>query len=176
MTSRAISLLLAGTLLLLLAALVGAARPAIAAGPSVDASRHLWATVNICDTARHEDSIGVRASMPGSGKRGESMWMRFRVQYRSAQGEWRDLESASTRTKFLRVGRHARYKARQAGWVFAFAPERGRSHVLRGVVSFAWRKGGRTVRRATQATSGGHRAAMADPRRYSAATCEIVGG
>ena len=44
-----------------------------------------WATVNVCDTAKHPDAIGIRASMPGT-PRGARLTMRFRVQYRDGGG------------------------------------------------------------------------------------------
>ena len=50
-------------------------------------SRDLWATVNICDTAKHPDAIGIRASMPGTPKHAR-LAMRFRVQYRTDSGAW----------------------------------------------------------------------------------------
>src|SRR5689334_5834249 len=66
------------------AALCAVAAPAAvhaADAPTVDESPYLWATINICDTAKHPDTIGIRASMPGSGKAKERMYMRFQVQY-----------------------------------------------------------------------------------------------
>src|SRR4051812_4344046 len=45
--------------------------------------KRLWATINVCDTARYPDTVGVRASMPGTGTPGEEMFMRFQVQYHS---------------------------------------------------------------------------------------------
>ncbi len=65
---------LAAVLLVLLA-------PATAIAADFQKSPRLWATVNVCDTERHPDTLGVRASMPGSRRKGETMWMRFRVQY-----------------------------------------------------------------------------------------------
>jgi hypothetical protein len=143
---------------------------------TVDRSRHLWATVNICDTKRYPDTIGIRASMPGSGRTGERMFMRFRVQYLSAEdNRWRDFASArGTDSGWVSVG-SARFKARQSGWTFPFEMEQGGRHELRGVVRFEWRRGRRVVRRAVRRTRAGHRAAFADPRRYSAAACVIRG-
>src|SRR5687768_3887982 len=53
--------------------------------PTVQQSRHLWATVNVCDPADPPadigpDTIGIRASMPGARDGRERMYMRFRVQ------------------------------------------------------------------------------------------------
>jgi hypothetical protein len=45
---------------------------AITPGPSYGMGRtpdtpELWATVNICDTEKNPDSMGIRAGMPGNG-------------------------------------------------------------------------------------------------------------
>ena len=141
---------------------------------SIDKSRHLWATVNVCDTEQSPNTIGLRASMPGSGKRTERMWMRFRVQYKAADGTWKDFSSRGTNSGFVPVG-SARFKARQSGWKFPFEPDAGQRFELRGIVNFQWRRGTRVVRRATKQTTPGHNVAIAEPEGYSAATCEIVG-
>ena len=54
----------------------------------------LWATVNICDTAKQPDRIGIRAAMPGTPK-GARLYMRFRVQYRSGD-VWKDVQDADS--------------------------------------------------------------------------------
>lgn len=141
---------------------------------TIDKSRHLWATVNICDTEKSPNTVGLRASMPGSGRRRERMFMRFRVQYLGADGLWKDFTSASTTSRWRDVG-SARYKARQSGFSFPFEPDAGQRFELRGVVNFQWRRGAKVVRRATKATTTGHNVTFADPEGYSAATCEIVG-
>jgi Ni/Co efflux regulator RcnB len=155
-----------------------AAAPAAAAqkrgGASVDRSRHLWATVNICDTAKSPDTIGIRASMPGSGRRNERMFMRFRVQLRTAQGAWRDLQADSADSGFVSVGA-ARYKARQSGWSFPFTLDAGQRYELRGVVNYEWRRGELVVRRSTKATTRGHKTALSQPKGYSAASCVLKG-
>src|SRR5436853_1151185 len=52
----------------------------------------LWATVNVCDTPSSPDTIGIRGSMPGSGVRGEKMFLRFQVQYFSrTDGKWHNI-------------------------------------------------------------------------------------
>ncbi len=77
----------------------------------------------------------------------------------------------------VKVGRHARYRARQSGYLFPFSPEVGDRYLLRGSVEFQWRRRGRVVRRVRELTSDGHADAVtvADPKGYSAATCEILG-
>jgi hypothetical protein len=136
-------------------------------------SRHLWATINVCDTLKHPDTIGVRASMPGSPHPKEQMFMRFRVQYfRSSDQVWHNITKGGD-SGFIPVG-PAKYKARQAGRLFVFAPPAGGSFQLRGKVSFEWRRGKKVMRSASQLTTAGHRStAGSDPAGYSSDTCVI---
>ncbi len=153
-------------------ALVLPASAAARSGHTVYQSRHLWATVNVCDTLAHPDTIGVRGSMPGSGRRGERMYMRFAVQYFSARDRlWHNIRKGGT-SDWIAVG-SARYKARQAGRLFLFAPPAGGSWQMRGVVTFEWRRGRHVVRRARMRTTAGHGARGADPAGYSSDTCVI---
>jgi hypothetical protein len=139
-------------------------------------SSHLWATVNVCDTERNPDTIGIRASMPGSGRRGETMWMRFRVQYFSERRQmWHNFIGSGADSGYVKVGRHARYKARQSGYMFPFSPDPGQQYRLRGAVEFQWRRRGRVVRNARELTTAGHGVTVADPEGHSEATCTIVG-
>jgi hypothetical protein len=156
-------------LILLLAA------PATAdAQRTIDRSRHLWATVNICDTELSPDTIGLRASMPGSGRRTERMYMRFRVQFKGPDEAWHDFTPPGVHSEFIPVG-SARFKARQSGWSFPFDLSEGQRIELRGVVNYEWRRGRRVVRRATKSTTPGHNVTVADPEGYSAATCSLTG-
>jgi hypothetical protein len=149
--------------------------PSTAHAGTVDKSRHLWATVNICDTEQSPDTIGIRGSMPGSGKKRERMYMRFRVQFFSqVDQKWHNFLAKGTDSGYVPVG-SARYKARQSGWTFPFRLEPGQEYQLRGAVSFQWRRGDRVVRRAAKRTTKGHKTAMSEPEGYSAATCVIKG-
>lgn len=138
-------------------------------------SRHLWVTVNICDTAKHPDTLGIRASMPGTGKKKERMYMRFRAEYQAADGTWKRFSGEGPDSQWQPVG-PAVYKARQSGWLFPFEPAAGQRFTLRAVVDFQWRRGTRkVVAKAREASSAGHNVTVAEPEGYSAATCEIVG-
>ena len=140
--------------------------------PAVAGPPRLWATVNICDTQRHPDTIGIRASMPGTGRRRQRMFMRFRVQFfQPSSGRWRTIRRGGD-SGWVAVG-SARFAARQAGRSFELTP-RGPSVRLRGLVLFQWRDRGRVVRRARRLTTRGHRSSSgADPPGYSAADCVI---
>jgi hypothetical protein len=139
----------------------------------ISESAHLWATVNVCDTEDHPDVVGIRASMPGSGRR-EVLWMRFEVQYRSPDdGQWHAIDDGAD-SGWQRVGVSVTRRI-ESGWNFMFkAPGAGGEHVLRGAVSFRWTREGRTIRRLREITVGGHKSTRgADPEGYSAATCRI---
>ena len=57
----------------------------------------LWATVNICDTERNPNVLGVRASMPGNGTT-QTMSMRFRASYFDRSTErWCDVGGTAAR-------------------------------------------------------------------------------
>jgi hypothetical protein len=149
----------------LFALLVIALFPASAAAREAEP----WATVNVCDTAKQPDTIGIRASMPGP--RGTRLSMRFRVQYREGRGEWVDVEDADS--GWRRVG-SGRGSAMETGWSFTFARP-ARTVVLRGVVKFRTRRGDALPRMTELATEAGHRSsAGADPPGYSAATCALT--
>ena len=150
---------------------------ALAAPKSPD----LWATVNICDTLRHPDQMGVRASMPGDGSH-ERMFMRFRAQFLNATThKWHNVVAGGN-SGWIFVG-SALFKTRQAGWTFAFnAPTAGSTFTLRGTVDFQWRAKKRThrrvhtvvVRKVSINTKGGFKSTVgADPPGYSNGICEI---
>ena len=132
----------------------------------------LWATVNVCDTVDRPNVVGVRASMPGGGARGETMHLRIRLQYRNPDGAWRWVGRAAD-SGFISLG-SARVVSRQVGRDFEVAPPRSGVYVMRGVVYAQWRRGDAVVRRARRVTVGGRGDTVgADPRGASAATCTV---
>jgi hypothetical protein len=131
----------------------------------------LWATVNVCDTESQPDTIGIRGSMPGTGRQADRMYMRFTVQFQASDGTWRPLSSGGM-SRWQFVGRGT-WEVRQSGYSFQVDPPEG-SVRLRGVVRFEWRRGSRVVRREVRATEAGHRStAGADPRDWSRAVCVV---
>ena len=145
--------------------------------PAPAAASHagrLWATVNICDTPRYPNVLGVRASMPGNATE-QTMWMRFSASYFDRATEsWRPVEGG--RSPWVEVG-DARYASRQAGRRFRIDPPAPiTSYVVRGVVQYQWRRpNGKVRRRAKQKTLGGHPTGRhGDPRGYTAGVCEIT--
>jgi hypothetical protein len=141
--------------------------------PSVAAAREPepWATVNVCDTAKQPDTIGIRASMPGTPK-GMRLSMRFRVQYKVDEDTWADVADADSGWRALGS---AKGTAAESGWSFSFTKP-SKAVTLRGVVRFRWRRGNALPRTAEVATEAGHRSsAGSDPAGYSAATCALGG-
>lgn len=134
----------------------------------------LWATVNVCDTAEHPDTIGIRGSMPGNGVRAQQMFMRFQLQYLATDdGRWHNI-GPSGDSGFIAVG-SAKYRQRQYGRNFTVQPPAKGAFRLRGAVTFEWRRGTSVVRRARMRTTAGHgNTAGADPRGFSAASCSIA--
>ena len=150
---------------LLFAALASLLAPSVAAARDPEP----WATVNVCDTAKQPDTIGIRASMPGSPK-GVRLSMRFRVQYKVDQDKWADVEGADSGWRVLGTAKGVQA---ESGWSFSFAKP-SKPVTLRGVVRFRWRKGDALPRTDEVATEAGHRsAAGSDPSGYSAATCSL---
>ena len=148
---------------------LGCTLAAPAAAPARTAADRQWATVNVCDTTRHPNEVGIRASMRGT-PRGTARRMRFRVQFRDGD-RWRYVTGADSGWQPVR---RAAGLAVQSGWSFEFAPP-ARATTFRGVVRFRWLRDGRVVARATEITENGHRStAGADPEGYSAATCSIA--
>jgi len=162
-------------ILVLVSAALLAAIPAVGKPPRDRAPAEPWATVNVCDTQMRPNQIGIRGSMEGLARR-TRMYMRFRVQYQRVDGSWRTIRSGAD-SRWRKVGKgRARRGEHDAGWTFEFRPPTvGGAHILRGLVSFQWRRAGRVVERARRTTEPGHPGtAGADPADFSAAICEIA--
>jgi len=152
---------------LLLTALACLLAPSAAVAALRDAEP--WATVNVCDTARQPDTVGIRAAMPGSPK-GVRLSMRFRVQYEVGEETWADVENADSGWRTLGT---AKGVPAESGWTFRFTRP-SKPVTLRGVVRLRWRKGDALPRTDEVATEAGHRSsAGSDPAGYSAATCAL---
>jgi hypothetical protein len=137
-------------------------------------SRELWATIDVCDSPHHPNTVGVRGSMPGDGNTHDKLYMSFRLQYLNAvSGVWVDLPSEGAAPAFVSVG--AGTTSRQGGTSFQLIPVAGKPAVtMRGVVRFQWRRGKKVLQSTTRPTSAKHKSlAGAEPKGFSAATCRI---
>jgi hypothetical protein len=136
-------------------------------------SHELWATVDVCNPKDKPDTIGIRGSMPSDGHKGDTIYMRFRVQYEEALSKkWVDIAKGAD-SGFQPV--HTAGAASQAGRNFQLVPTASGTFTLRGVVSFQWRRGARVVYATSRPTTAGHESlAGADPKGFSAATCTIA--
>lgn len=158
-------------------ALAAAAFVAVAGAPArssftpLAASPELWATVDICNTPHHPDTIGIRGSMPTDGHSHDAMYMRFLVQSLDpTTKQWADL-GESAESGFIPIGSAA--STRQAGRTFEFKPTPS-SYTLRGQVEFEWRRGGHPVHLVSLPTTAEHKSlAGAEPKGFSAATCML---
>jgi hypothetical protein len=145
----------------------------LAAAPAGSArSSNLWATVNVCDTAGSPNSMGVRARMPGDGRR-HRMYMRFTAQFKNSKGKWVAV-SGKGASRWLYAG-SALFKTQELGYTFSFdEPRPGSGYVMRGLVQFQWRtKANKVIRRTHLHTEAGHPTHGADPKSFSAARCTI---
>ena len=113
----------------------------------------LWATVNVCDTKRSPNALGVRTSVPGNGT-SQRIFARYTAQWWSAaEQEWLTVGGSGV-TDWIFVG-DADMSSRQAGWTFRFVqPPQGTTYVMRGVVELQWREAAQTARKARKARKG----------------------
>ena len=136
-------------------------------------SKQLWATVNICDTVKHPDTIGVAGSMPVI-KKGKSLYMRFRLQYRdnaTNKFKWIPGDAADSDWELVDPGKG---KTRTAGHDFTLAAPKNGKYVVRAQIDYEWRRGKKILLSAKRLTTVGHpKTIAADPKAFSAATCVI---
>lgn len=142
-------------------------------GHSLLSSRELWATIDVCNSAREPDTVGIRGSMPNDGHLRDAMYMRFQLEYLDPVSRAWSVPAHGADSGFIALG--AAKTGRQGGTSFRLgAPKAPPGYTMRGVVTFQWRRAGRVVHQATRTTSAGHPNVLrADPPGYSAATCTI---
>jgi len=134
---------------------------------TAERSRYLWATVNVCNTKRHPDAIGIRAQMPALGF-ATTLEMDFQVDQRSAQSA--SFRPVSGAKRAVSVGSVKR-GLQQDGVTFQFPANAG---ALRGTVKFEWKLGHRVLGHSSRVTTRGHPSAnFGDPPRFSASGCVI---
>jgi hypothetical protein len=143
-----------------------------AAVAAAEKSADLWATVNICNTAKYPDEVGIRGQMPSLGFRTD-LSLTVAVEYYSA-AQNKFLSTGDSQVVDLGLATHS---AHQGGAIFPFqAPAAGDSYVLRGTVTFEWKLGGKVLGQVSRHTGHGYSGVAAgDPPGYSEGTCTIDG-
>jgi hypothetical protein len=131
---------------------------------SAESSKLLWATVNICDTKGHPDTIGIRGQAP-SLPFATTISMKIRVDYWNGSRFVPDPHA----TKQVALGDPVD-EIVQNGANFRFNPP----VILSGTIQFEWKLAGKVIGRATRFTGHGYkRVADGDPPGYSTATCRM---
>lgn len=130
-------------------------------------SKSLWATVNICDTKRHPNEIGVRGQMPALGFPA-TLSLIIKLDYyslKTARFEPVPHVHVPDSLGTVSSGLH------QGGAIFQFKPPVA---PLSGTITFKWKVGNRLIGQATRLTSHGDRGVDAgDPPGTSHAVCRI---
>jgi hypothetical protein len=154
-----------------------AAAQASAAGPSssqirkavgsAKRSKRLWATINICDTRRHPNTLGIRGQVPALGF-SSSISIAISVDFwNPATKRFKPDPGVD---KLIRLGNPSD-GIQQQGVSFQFSPHAGR---FRGNAVFVWKRSGKVLGQTDRLTTSGHRDAdFGDPPGSSAATCTI---
>jgi hypothetical protein len=131
-------------------------------------SRYLWATVNICDTHRYPNYLGVRGEVPTLGF---AAWLTMDVRlYYYSTAKHTYLPVPRRGSQIVRLGRW-RHGLQQGGALFQFAAHQP---TIRASVLFRWRRAGKLLGETTRNTTAGHPSAdFGSPPHYSAAQCRI---
>lgn len=156
-----------------IAALLAAGALAHPPAHSLSSSRELWATIDVCNSAKEPDTVGIRGSMPSDGHEKDALYMRFQLEYMDPKSRTWSVPTRGADSGFIALG--SARGGRQGGTSFQLSVTKGQpGYTLRGLVTFQWRRAGRVVHQATRSTSAGHtNVVRADPPGYSAAQCTI---
>jgi hypothetical protein len=132
-------------------------------------SRSLWATVNICDSRKYRNDIGVRGQMPTLGF-SSTLYMVVQINYWSQkQHRFLPIQSNLATTR-LSLGSSVN-GLQQDGAVFPFRAHTG---LLNATFTFMWTRGGKLIGQTVRRTTAGHTDAdHGSPPHYSAAQCRI---
>lgn len=134
---------------------------------SAERSKRLWATINICDTRKHPQTIGIRGQVPALGFPA-SISISIGVEFWSQTAKRFTPDPKAKRVITLSRVSHGIH---QRGVTFQFPPHTGR---LRGTAQFSWTMHGKVVGSTHRLTTAPHRAAdFSDPAGFTAATCTI---
>jgi hypothetical protein len=132
-------------------------------------SSSLWATINICDSRRHPNELGVRGQMPALGF-SASLSMVVQVDsYSATTKRFVPIPSPQATAK-LPIGTVSSL-VEQDGQVFPFKPHSG---LLNATITFTWTRAGKVLGQTKRRTTAGHKSAdFGSPPHFSAAQCKI---
>ena len=138
-----------------------------AALKGAESSAGLWATINICDTANHPNTVGIRAQMPALGF-ATSLQMVIKLGYYSTGSA--NFKPVPNSTVTLNLGQ-ASVGYHQDGVNFMIKPPA----TLNASVKFIWRSGSTVLGSTTRTTSSGRKGVQqGDPAGYSTDVCRIT--
>jgi len=130
-------------------------------------SAGLWATINICDTAKHPNTVGIRAQMPALGF-ATSLQMVVKLGYYSTgSATFKPVPNSTVTLKLgaASVGYH------QDGVTFTVKPPA----TLNASVTFIWHSGTKVLGSTTRTTLPGRKGVQqGDPAGYSSDVCRIT--
>jgi hypothetical protein len=169
------------TTVLAAVALVAAVTPALAKPPTkrqiakavhtAETSSSLWATINICNSKRDPDEIGVRGQMPSLGFSSE-MYMTIQLDAWSATTKSFSPIQSPNAVNNVTLGAHIR-GLEQSGSVFPF--KKGQTGLWNATIVFTWKRSGKVIGQIQRTTTAGHKAAdFGNPPHYTATQCKIT--
>ncbi len=135
---------------------------------SAERSRRLWATVNICNSTRYPEVIGIRGQLPGLPF-ASRVSMTIGVDYADSAhpGTFTPLPGVAERIS----GGVQTSGTWQAGVRLRFKAGTG---LLRGRITMQWTRGGHAIGQLAVVSSAGHTdARYSDPSGFSAASCTL---
>ena len=136
---------------------------------SAERSSSLWATINICDSRRYPNQLGVRGQMPALGF-SASLSMVVQVDsYSVTSKRFVPIPNPQATAK-LPIGTVSSL-VEQGGQVFPFKPHSG---LLNATITFTWTRAGKVLGQTKRRTTAGHaQADFGSPPHFSAAQCKI---
>lgn len=130
-------------------------------------SAGLWATINICDTAKHPNTVGIRAQIPALGF-ATSLQMVVKLGYYAPGSA--TFKTVPDSTVTLNLGQ-ASVGYHQDGVNFMVKPPA----TLNASVKFIWRSGSTVIGSVTRTTAPNRKGVQqGDPPGYSNDVCRIT--
>jgi hypothetical protein len=137
---------------------------------AAERSPSLWATINICNSHRYPDQIGVRGQMPSLGF-STAMSMTVTLNSWSATTKRFVAIASPNAVDAIPLGTHSR-SLEQKGVRYPF--NRGQKGLWDATIVFTWKRDGKVLGQTQRTTTAGHRDAdEGSPPHYSAAQCRF---